>query len=116
MAKDKKKTKKHATFFQAFQPIIRNNRVLISMLGALGTGIALGTALGTEIGVALVDKITKAVRPAEKAVSQPGKFRSKAKKKTKPGKRAKPLKPDKSKKMDQSETIGVSQASKEHST
>ncbi|MDB5263489.1 MAG: hypothetical protein JWQ14_2772 [Adhaeribacter sp.] len=64
MSKGKKKNKKNKnkSFYKTIKPFIRDNRVLYSLLGAVGVGVALAAALGTEKGQAMVDKMTDAVK------------------------------------------------------
>ncbi|ALI98342.1 hypothetical protein [Rufibacter tibetensis] len=62
MAKKKKKGKKHQTFYRAVKPYIKDNRVLLALLGAVGAGVALGKALGPDKAGGLVDGISAAVR------------------------------------------------------
>lgn len=100
MAKNKKKSTKHRSFFKVIKPIIRDNRVLYSILGALGAGLAIGAALGTDKGGMLVDKITAAVK--EIVPPQP-----EAIKKVKPAKLAKTLKPVKINKFNKPNTLGT---------
>ena len=61
MAKGKKKNKKNS-FYKAVKPFISDNRVLFSILGAAGVGVALASAIGSEKGRDLVDKIAGAAR------------------------------------------------------
>ncbi|MDQ4139520.1 MAG: hypothetical protein M3142_03255 [Bacteroidota bacterium] len=77
------KKKKHQSIYKAIRPIVKDNRVLYSMLGALSAGLGLGLALGTEKGGALVDKITTAVKDL-------GHHKKRTKKKSKPDKLSKP--------------------------
>ena len=97
MAKDKKKRKKHQSFYRAIKPIIQDDRVLYSLLGAVGVGLALGSALSTENREALVDKIITAV----KYLDPPKAF---AGKEVKPTKQMKPAKPHKLSKLTALET------------
>ena len=63
MAKAKKKKKtKNKSFYKTIKPFIRDNRVLYSILGAVGVGVALASALGTEKGRSIVDRLTTAVK------------------------------------------------------
>jgi len=61
MAKGKKKNKK-STFYKAIKPFISDKRVLLSIVGAAGVGVALASALGTDKGKEIVDKIAGAVK------------------------------------------------------
>ena len=63
MAKNKKKkNKKNQSFFKAIKPFVQDTRVLYSLLGAVGVGVALASTLGTAKGRTLVDKLTNAVK------------------------------------------------------
>jgi hypothetical protein len=62
MAKGKKKKNKKNSFYKAIKPFISDNRVLFSILGAAGVGVALASAFGTEKGREIVDKIAGSVR------------------------------------------------------
>ncbi|WP_125077631.1 hypothetical protein [Rufibacter latericius] len=62
MAKKKKKGKKHQTFYKAVKPFIKDNRVVLALLGAVGAGVALASALGLDRAGNLVDGITAAVK------------------------------------------------------
>jgi hypothetical protein len=62
MAKGKKKKNKKNSFYKAIKPFISDNRVLFSILGAAGVGVALASAFGTEKGREIVDKIASSVR------------------------------------------------------
>ena len=63
MAKNKKKKKdKKNAFYKAIKPFVSDNRVLFSILGAAGVGVALASAFGTEKGKAIVDRIAGSVR------------------------------------------------------
>ena len=91
----KKKSKKHQSFLRVIQPVIRDNRVLYSLLGALGAGLALGTVLGTEKGGAIVDKLTLAVKDLGQSKASTGKKekllnKAKGRKPAKPSKLLKP--------------------------
>jgi hypothetical protein len=62
VAKGKKKSKTHQSLHKAIKPFVKDSRVLYTVLGALGAGVALGAALGSEKGGSLVDRITAAVK------------------------------------------------------
>lgn len=63
MGKGKKKKKnKNKSFYKSIKPFIRDNRVLYSILGAVGVGVAIASAIGTDKGRALVDKLSAAVK------------------------------------------------------
>jgi len=83
-----KKKNKHQSIHKAIRPIVKDNRVLYSMLGALSAGFGLGLVMGTEKGEALVNKLTG-------AVTDFGKHKKAKKKKPKPDKPAKTVKPNK---------------------
>ncbi len=61
MAKDKKKKKKNS-FYKAIKPFISDKRVLLSIVGAAGVGVAIASAFGTDKGREIVDKISGAVK------------------------------------------------------
>ena len=60
--KKKNKKNKNKSFYKSVKPFIRDNRVLYSILGAVGVGVALASAFGTEKGRSMVDKLTSAVK------------------------------------------------------
>lgn len=62
MGKGKKKNKKKQSLYKAVKPFIKDTRVLYSLLGAVGVGVALASAIGTDKGRALLDRITTAVK------------------------------------------------------
>ncbi len=62
MTKNKKKTKKNSSFYKAIKPYIKDNRVLYSILGAAGVGVALASAFGTEKGREIVDNFTNTLK------------------------------------------------------
>ncbi len=63
MGKGKKKKKnKNKSFYKSVKPFISDNRVLYSILGAVGVGVALASAFGTERGRSMVDRLTSAVK------------------------------------------------------
>ncbi|MGV3502752.1 MAG: hypothetical protein ACO1O1_03545 [Adhaeribacter sp.] len=64
MGKGKKKNKKlqNASFYKAIKPLIKDNRVLLAMLGSMGVGVALASAVGSDRGRAIVDNISRALK------------------------------------------------------
>ncbi|MGV3587520.1 MAG: hypothetical protein ACO1OF_10980 [Adhaeribacter sp.] len=60
--KKKNKKNKNKSFYKSVKPFIQDNRVLYSILGAVGVGVALASAFGTERGRSVVDKLTSAVK------------------------------------------------------
>ncbi|MDQ4140525.1 MAG: hypothetical protein M3142_08360 [Bacteroidota bacterium] len=62
MGKNKKKSKKNNTFYKAIKPYIKDNRVLYSILGAAGVGVALASAFGTDKGRAMIDNLTNTLK------------------------------------------------------
>jgi len=58
MKKGKKKNKKNPTIFTKIKAAMPNNRVLYSVLGGVGAGLALGTAIDKDKRQALTDKVT----------------------------------------------------------
>jgi hypothetical protein len=60
--KKKNKKNKNKSFYKSVKPFIQDNRVLYSILGAVGVGVALASAFGTERGRSMVDKLTSAVK------------------------------------------------------
>ena len=79
MAKNKKKKKKHQFFYKSIKPFIKDSRVLYSIVGAFGAGVAVAAALGSEKGGTIVDKITSTLKEL-------GQHNGVAKEKTKPDK------------------------------
>ncbi len=61
MAKGKK-NKKNNAFYKAIKPLVKNKRVLFSLLGAAGLGVALTAAFRSEKGHVIVDKIAEKAR------------------------------------------------------
>ena len=60
-----KKNRKYQKVYQAIKPIIKDDRILLSLLGAVGLGVTLASITGLDEGRALVSKITDAVRNLE---------------------------------------------------
>jgi len=58
MKKGKKKNKKNLTLYNKIKSSIPNNRVLYSILGGVGAGVALSSALGKEKRQAMLNKVT----------------------------------------------------------
>ena len=58
----KKKQQQNASFYKAIKPLIKDNRVLLAMLGSMGVGVALASAVGSDRGRAIVDNIARALR------------------------------------------------------
>ncbi|MDQ3290346.1 MAG: hypothetical protein M3Q05_03545 [Bacteroidota bacterium] len=58
----KKKNKKNNSFYKAIKPYIKDNRVLYSILGAAGVGVALASAFGTDKGRAIIDNFTSTLK------------------------------------------------------
>ncbi|MES2731033.1 MAG: hypothetical protein V4714_04765 [Bacteroidota bacterium] len=62
MAKGKKKNKgAKNSFYKSIKPFISDNRVLFSIIGAAGAGIALASVFGTEKGKQIVDRVAGVV-------------------------------------------------------
>lgn len=61
MAKNKKKSKKKNALYKSIKPFVKDNRVLLSILGAAGVGVALASAFGTDNVKSWIDKISDAV-------------------------------------------------------
>jgi hypothetical protein len=58
MAKKKKGKKiKKSKLFKKLKPYLSDKRVLWSIVGAVGVGVALGAVFGTDKGREIVDKI-----------------------------------------------------------
>jgi len=56
--KDKqKKSDKKGSFYKTIKPFIKDSRVLYSILGAAGVGVALASAFGTDKGRSIIDNI-----------------------------------------------------------
>jgi hypothetical protein len=62
MAKGKKKNKQNLSFYRTIKPLIKDNRVLLAILGAVGVGVALASAVGSDKGRTIVDNISKALK------------------------------------------------------
>ena len=62
MGKNKKKGKKNSAFYKAIKPYIKDNRVLYSILGAAGVGVAIASAFGTDKGREIVDNFTNTLK------------------------------------------------------
>ncbi|PSR55840.1 hypothetical protein AHMF7605_21225 [Adhaeribacter arboris] len=62
MGKNKKKGKKNSTFYKAVKPYIKDNRVLYSILGAAGVGVALASVFGTDKGREIIDNFTNTLK------------------------------------------------------
>ena len=58
MAKGKKKNKKNKSWFKTIKSSIPNNKVLYSILGGVGAGLAIGSVMDKDKRNALVDKVT----------------------------------------------------------
>ena len=58
MAKGKNKTKKNKSLYKSIKASIPKNKVLYSVLGAVGAGLAISSAIGKTNRQALVDKVT----------------------------------------------------------
>lgn len=57
----RKKNKKHQVVYRALKPIIKDDRIILSLLGAVGLGITLASVTGLDEGRALLSKIEDAV-------------------------------------------------------
>jgi len=53
----KKKSDKTGSFYKSIKPFIKDSRVIYSILGAAGVGVALASAFGTDKGRSIVDNI-----------------------------------------------------------
>ena len=62
MGKGKKKKKQNLTFYRSIKPLIKDNRVMLAILGAMGVGVALASAVGSDRGRAIVDNISRALK------------------------------------------------------
>ncbi len=62
MGKNKKKSKKNSSFYKAIKPYIKDNRVLYSILGAAGVGVALASVFGTDKGREIVDNFANTIK------------------------------------------------------
>jgi hypothetical protein len=62
MGKGKKKRSGNMTFYKTIKPLIKDNRVLLAILSAVGVGVALASAVGSDKGRTIVDNIAKTLR------------------------------------------------------
>jgi hypothetical protein len=62
MGKGKKNKKQNLSFYRSIKPLIKDNRVMFAILGAMGVGVALASAVGSDKGRAIVDSIGKALK------------------------------------------------------
>ncbi|PIQ22455.1 MAG: hypothetical protein COW65_03105 [Cytophagales bacterium CG18_big_fil_WC_8_21_14_2_50_42_9] len=58
----KKKDNKNGSFYKSIKPFIKDSRVIYSILGAAGVGVALASAFGTDKGRSIVDSITGSLK------------------------------------------------------
>ncbi|GEO04587.1 hypothetical protein AAE02nite_22510 [Adhaeribacter aerolatus] len=79
MGKGKKK-KKHQVIYRAVKPVIKDDRILLSLLGAVGLGVTLASVTGLDEGKALVSKIRDAVIHLEELTGVAKKKKPKLKK------------------------------------
>ncbi len=66
MSKGKNKSKKNRSIYKAIKPYIPNSKVLYSILGVAGVGLAIGAAMGKDKRQALTGKITDSVKNLRK--------------------------------------------------
>jgi len=60
MSKKKNKKKKrgnNGSFYKTIKPFIKDSRVLYTILGAAGVGVALASAFGSDKGHSIIDSI-----------------------------------------------------------
>jgi hypothetical protein len=62
MGKGKKKRNQNTSFYKTIKPIIKDNRILLAILSAVGVGVALASAVGSEKGRNIVDNMASALR------------------------------------------------------
>jgi hypothetical protein len=62
MGKGKKNSKKNQSFYKAIKPFIKDNRVLYSILGAVGVGAVLASVMGSDNVGGLVDNIGRRIK------------------------------------------------------
>lgn len=64
MAKSKKRKAKNrkSVLYRTLKPIISDNRILFSMLGAAAVGAGLAAMVGSEKGKEIIDRITEGAR------------------------------------------------------
>lgn len=86
----RKKNKKHQIVYRAIKPIIKDDRIILSLLGAVGLGVTLASVTGLDEGRALVSKIVDAVKNLED-ITGIGKKNKVKPKKIKPKKTDKPI-------------------------
>jgi hypothetical protein len=68
----KKKGNQNASFYKAVKPFIKDNRMLLAILGAMGAGVALASAVGSDKGRTIVDNLTKALTNWGQPLDTPG--------------------------------------------
>ncbi len=78
-----KKNKKHQIVYRAIKPVIKDDRIILSLLGAVGLGVTLASVTGLDEGRALVSKIKDAVRNLEEITGIANKSKNKIKNKVK---------------------------------
>lgn len=61
----KGKKKKHQVIYRAIKPVIQDDRIILSLLGAVGLGVTLASVTGLDEGRAMVSKIMEGVRSLE---------------------------------------------------
>ncbi len=62
MAKKKNKKAKKNPLYKALKPILNDNRILLTVLGAAAAGVALAAAIGTDRGKQVIDSLSDSVK------------------------------------------------------
>ncbi|KAA5541224.1 hypothetical protein [Adhaeribacter rhizoryzae] len=77
-----KKKKKHQTIYRAIKPVIKDDRIILSLLGAVGLGVTLASVTSIDEGRALLSKVVDAVKNLEEitGISKKSKVKVKPKK------------------------------------
>ena len=70
MKKNKKKNQNNKSLFKKLKASMPNNRVLYSILGAVGAGVVIRTAMDKDKRQAVVDKVTSTFQGLKSQTSE----------------------------------------------